>query len=224
MVPQLSRDVVESVVREVVFRHLETCPKKDDSALPSRLVVNASARHIHVSKQDLETLFGPSHQLTPLRPLYQEGTFAAQETVTLIGPRGRVISNLRILGPLRSQSQVELAFTDAIMLGIENLPMRISGDIDNTPGAFVLGPRGMAELKKGVIRAAMHVHMSPADSRFYGVRHRDVIKLKVGDGPGVTFNQVHVRVDAAFRLEVHMDTDEANACALHMAKQVELLK
>jgi len=221
---QLSREVVENVVREVVLRRLKICPKKSASGLPSRLVVHASARHMHVSKSDLETLFGPGHELTPIRPLYQEGTFAAQETVTLVGPRGRVISNLRILGPLRSHSQVELAFTDAIMLGIENLPVRISGNIEGTPGAFILGPHGMVELKKGVIRAAIHVHMSPADAEAYGVRHGDTMKLKVGDGPGVTFNQVHVRVDPAFRLEIHMDTDEANACALHLAKEVELLK
>ena len=87
-----------------------------------------------------------------------------------------------------------------------------------------MGPQGVVELKQGVIRAAMHAHMSPADAEFYGVRHRDVMKLKVGDGTGVTFDRVHVRVDPAFRLEVHLDTDEANACALHLAKQVELLK
>lgn len=142
----------------------------------------------------------------------------------LVGPRGRVISSLRILGPLRSTSQVELSFTDAIMLGIENVPLRLSGDIEGTPGAFVIGPQGVVELKKGVIRAAMHVHMSPADAEFYGVRHRDVMRLRVGDGAGVTFDQVHVRVDPAYRLEVHVDTDEANACALHLAKQVELIK
>ena len=144
--------------------------------------------------------------------------------MVLIGPRGRSISNLRILGPLRSASQIELAFTDAIMLGVENLPLRLSGDIEGTPGAFVMGPQGVVELKKGLIRAAIHVHMSPADAKFYGVRHRDVMKLRVGDGTAVTFDKVRVRVDPTFRLEVHMDTDEANACALHLAKQVELLR
>jgi putative phosphotransacetylase len=224
MTLQVSRAVVESVVREIVLKRLGTCPGKDAAGHPSRLVVNVSARHMHVSQQDLEALFGLGHQLKPIHPLYQQGTFAAEETVVLIGPRGRLISNLRILGPVRSASQVELAFTDAIMLGIEDLPVRLSGDIERTPGAFVMGPQGVVELKKGLIRAAMHVHMSPADAEFYGARHRDVMKLKVGDGTGVTFNQVHVRVDPTFRLEVHMDTDEANACALHLAKQVELQK
>jgi putative phosphotransacetylase len=222
MTPQVDRPVVENIVREVVLARLGSC--RDAADHPSRLVVHASARHMHVSKQDLETLFGPGHQLKPLRPLYQPGTFAAEETVVLVGPRGRVISNLRILGPVRSASQVELSFSDAIMLGIENVPLRLSGDIAGTPGVFVMGPQGAVELKQGVIRAAMHVHMSPADAEFYGVRHRDVMRLRVNDGTGVTFDHVLVRVDPAFRLEVHMDTDEANACALHLAKSVELLK
>jgi putative phosphotransacetylase len=224
MTLSVTRDAVESIVRELVLKRLGPCSEKDAAGHPSRLVVNVSARHMHVSQQDLEVLFGPGQQLKLTHPLYQHGTFAAEETVVLIGPRGRLISNLRILGPVRSASQIELAFTDAMMLGIENLPVRLSGDIEGTPGAFVMGPQGMVELKKGVIRAAMHVHMSPADAQFYGVRHRDVMRLKVGSGTGVTFNQVHVRVDPAFRLEVHMDTDEANACALHLAKHVELEK
>jgi putative phosphotransacetylase len=224
MTPEVNRAAVESIVREIVLRRLGPCAHDGAAAHPSRLVVNASARHMHLSQADLETLFGPGHQLKPLRPLYQQGNFAAEETVVLIGPRGRSISNLRILGPIRPASQIELAFTDAVMLGIEDLPIRLSGDIEGTPGAFVMGPQGVVELKQGVIRAAMHAHMSPADAEFYGVRHRDVMKLKVGDGTGVTFDQVHARVDPAFRLEVHMDTDEANACALHLAKQVELLK
>jgi putative phosphotransacetylase len=224
MTLQLNRAAVETIVREIVFERLGTCPGKDILGQHSRLVVNASARHMHVSRQDLDVLFGPGHELKPLRPLYQHGTFAAEEIVVLIGPRGRSISNLRILGPLRSASQIELAFTDAITLGVENLPIRLSGDIEGTPGAFVMGPQGVVELKKGLIRAAMHVHMSPADAQSYGVRHRDVMKLRVGNGTGVTFDQVHVRVDPTFRLEAHMDTDEANACALHLAKQVELVK
>jgi len=224
MTSLVDRNTVESLVREIVLKRRGTCPGKDAAAAGSQLVVNASARHMHLSQADLETLFGPGHQLKPMRSLYQPGNFAAEETVVLVGPRGRLISNLRILGPLRSASQIELAFTDALTLGIKNLPVRLSGDIEGTPGAFVMGPHGVVELKQGVIRAAIHVHMSPADAEFHGVRHRDVMRLKVGDGTGVTFNQVHVRVNPASRLEVHMDTDEANACALHLAKQVELIK
>lgn len=220
----IDRAAVETVVREIVLKHLGSCPGKAGARHASRLVVNASARHMHVSQPDLDVLYGKGYQLKPLRPLFQHGTFAAEETVVLIGPRGRSISNLRILGPLRKESQIELAFTDAISLGVQNLPIRISGDLEGTPGAFIMGPQGVVELKKGMIRAAIHVHMSAADAEFYGVRHRDIMKLRVGDGTGITFDRVHVRVDPTYRLEVHMDTDEANACALHLAKEVELVK
>jgi putative phosphotransacetylase len=176
---------------------------------------------MHLSPEDLEKLFGSGHQLTPMRPLYQDGHFAAAETVTLIGPRSRLISNLRILGPCRKQSQIELAFTDAISLGID-VPLRLSGDIAGTPGAVIMGPQGVVELKEGVIRAAMHVHMNNADAEFYGVKHRDVMKLRVGGEAGVTFTRVHVRVDPSYKLEVHMDTDEANACGLRFTREVQL--
>ena len=219
MAANIDRATVERIVREVVHAKLNGGGK----APGNPLLVHASARHMHVSREDLDVLFGPGHQLTVDRPLYQEGNFAAKEMVTLIGPRSRLISNLRILGPLRKQSQIELAFTDAITLGLD-LPIRMSGDIKGTPGAFVMGPKGMVELKEGVIRAAIHVHMSPAEATQYGVKQGDFMKLRVGGDAGVTFNRVIVRVDPASRLNVHMDTDEANACGLHLAKEIELFK
>jgi putative phosphotransacetylase len=216
------RAEVERVVREVVLRHLR--PSAIGHPAPSPLVVNVSARHMHICQADLDRLYGPGHELTPLRPLHQEGQFAAEETVTLVGPKRRLISNLRILGPLRSTSQIELAFSDAIALGLEDVPLRMSGDIAGSAGGYVLGPAGMLELREGIIRAAMHVHMGPADAKRYGVRHRDVMRLRVGGPAGLVFERVLVRVDPSFRLEVHMDTDEANACGLHLTKDVELLK
>jgi putative phosphotransacetylase len=214
----LSRDLVEQIVREVVLKKL----RGSDEQAP-KLVVHASARHMHVSREDLDVLFGPGHELTVDRPLFQEGNFAAKETVTLIGPRSRLISNLRILGPMRKESQVELAFTDAISLGIE-APIRLSGNIKGTPGCFIMGPKGMVELKYGVIRAAIHVHMNPDEAAYFGVKQGDLMKLRVGGDAGVTFDRVHVRIDPKSRLNVHMDTDEANACGLHLAKDIELLK
>jgi putative phosphotransacetylase len=178
---------------------------------------------MHVSREDFDILFGPGAELTVDRPLYQEGNFAAKETVTLIGPRSRLISNLRILGPMRKESQIELAFTDAISLGID-APIRLSGDIKGTPGCFVMGPKGMVELKYGVIRAAIHVHMNPDEAAGFGVKQGDLMKLRIGGAASVTFNNVIVRVDPKSRLNVHMDTDEANACGLHLAKDIELFK
>jgi putative phosphotransacetylase len=186
--------------------------------------VQASSRHMHVSRADMDVLFGPGTELTFDRALYQEGNYAAKELVTIVGPRGRVISNLRILGPMRKQSQVELAFTDAIMLGFSNIPVRLSGDLKGTPGCIIVGPKGVVELKEGLIRAAIHVHMSPAEAASFGVAQGDRMKLKIGGASGLTFNNVHVRIDPTSRLNVHMDTDEANACGLHLTKDIQLFR
>jgi putative phosphotransacetylase len=216
----IDRSTVEALVRQLVAQRVGTAGKTG----AAQLVVHASARHMHLCRADLDKLFGPGFELTVDRPLYQEGNFAAKETVTLIGPRSRLISNLRILGPLRDRSQIELAFTDAISLGFDTVPIRLSGNIAGTPGAFVMGPHGVVELKEGVIRAAMHAHMSPDEATHYGVRQGDLMKLRVGGAAGMTFERVHVRVDPRSRLNVHMDTDEANACGLHLAKEIELVK
>jgi putative phosphotransacetylase len=125
---------------------------------------------------------------------------------------------------MRPQSQVELAFTDAIMLGFQDIPVRISGDIAGTPGAVIVGPKGVVEMKEGLIRAAIHVHMGPGDAAYYGVTKGDRMKLRIGGEAGLTFNNVHVRIDPKSKLNVHMDTDEANACGLHLTKDIELLK
>jgi putative phosphotransacetylase len=217
--PRLTRSQVEHIVRQVVSERLAA----PGGGAPA-LVVNASARHAHLCREDLDRLFGPGYELTVDRELYQPGNFAAKETVTLIGPRSRLISSLRILGPVRSRTQIELAFTDAVSLGYEDVPIRLSGNLDGTPGAYVMGPHGVVELKEGVIRAAMHVHMSPEDAAHYGVRQGDFMKLRVGGDAGVTFERVHVRVHPTYRLEVHMDTDEANACGLRYAKEIGLFK
>jgi putative phosphotransacetylase len=216
----IDRSTVEQIVRQVALEYLS---RGKGTAAPV-LKVQTSSRHMHVCRADMDVLFGPGSELTFDRPLYQEGNFAAKETVTIVGPRGRLISNLRILGPMRKQSQVELAFTDAIMLGITEIPVRLSGDIEGTAGAIIIGPKGVVELKQGVIRAAIHVHMNPTEAAHFGVTKGDRMKLRVGGEAGVTFNNVHVRVDPTSRLNVHMDTDEANACGLHRAEDVELFK
>ena len=216
----IDRATVERIVRQVALEYLG----RDSKGKAPELVVQASSRHMHVCREDMDVLFGLGSELTIDRPLHQEGFYAAKETVTIVGPRSRIISNLRILGPMRKQSQVELAFTDAIMLGFNDLPVRLSGDIKGTPGAVIVGPKGVVELKEGVIRAAIHVHMGPSDAEYYRVKHKDVMKLRVGGAAGLTFDRVHVRIDPTSRLNVHMDTDEANACGLHLTKDVEIFK
>ncbi|MGB6692008.1 MAG: phosphate propanoyltransferase [Terracidiphilus sp.] len=216
----IDRSTVEQIVRQVALEYLG---RTNGKAAPV-LTVHTSARHMHVCREDMDVLFGPGSELTVDRPLFQEGFFAAKEMVTIIGPRSRIISNLRILGPFRKQSQVELAFTDAIMLGFDNLPIRISGDIAGTPGAVIIGPKGVVELKQGVIRAGIHVHMNPSEAAYFGVKHGDRMKLRIGGLAGLTFNNVVVRIDPNSRLNVHIDTDEANACGLHLTKDIELFK
>jgi putative phosphotransacetylase len=158
-----------------------------------------------------------------MKLLYQKDQFAAKETVTLVGPRSRIISNLRILGPCRDLNQVELALTDAIALGFD-VPIRQSGSIKGTPGCMLMGPNGFFEMEEGVIRAAPHVHMHPDDAAFYGVKPGDFMKLRVGGPIGVTFDRLLARVHADFKLEVHIDTDEGNACNLLPDTPVQLIK
>ncbi len=220
--PTLHRSVVEHMVRQAVYRRLGR-PLPAMAAAPNPLVVNVSARHCHLTAEAVEILFGKGRQLTVHKRLYQEGQFAAKETLTLIGPRSRVISNLRILGPCRSLNQVELAYTDGIALGFD-LPLRLSGDIQGTLGCMLMGPEGFFEVPQGVIRALRHVHMSPEDATFYGVKPGDEMKLRIGGACGVTLDRMLCRVDKAFKLEVHIDTDEGNACNLQPDTPCELLK
>ncbi|WP_145077341.1 phosphate propanoyltransferase [Poriferisphaera corsica] len=190
---------------------------------PNPLVVNVSARHVHVSQQDLEILFGPGSQLTKFKDLYQDGEFASEQVVNLIGPRNRLIPGIRILGPTRNYSQVELSYTDGVYMGID-LPLRTSGDHDGTPGCVLVGPHGALNMDRGVIRAERHVHMHQSDCDHYGVHDGDYMQLKI-DGPcGVVFDRVLVRQHPKVKLEVHIDTDEGNACHLPSASRIELLK
>jgi propanediol utilization protein len=220
----LDRTVVERLVREALRGHAGNghAPSANGKTAP-KLVVNVSARHCHVTQEDLERLFGPGHKLTPMKALYQDGFFAAEEAVTLLGPRQRLIANLRILGPCRDHSQVELAFTDAITLGLD-VPVRKSGDHRDSPGAYLMGPKGMIHLEKGVIRHERHVHMGPADAAYYGVKDGDRMNLRVRSDCGAVLEGLLVRLAPGTKLEVHLDTDEGNAVNLARATGLELFK
>ena len=228
----LDRSLIENIVRQIVLsqggaKGPAAPPVASASASSTHvpnLVVSISARHCHLTDEHVEVLFGPGHKLTPDKALYQDGFYAAEETVMVVGPRRRMLPTVRVLGPTRPFSQVELAFTDSISLGID-APVRHSGKIDGTPGCVLVGPKGVVELDQGVIRAARHVHMNMQDAAFYGVKNGDLMKLRIASPAcTVVFEDLLVRADNTSKLEVHIDTDEGNSCYLDAATKVELFK
>jgi acetate kinase len=184
--------------------------------------VAISARHVHLTQATVERLFGPGHQLTPVKPLSQPGQFASAETVTLVGPK-RSITGVRILGPTRSRDQVEIARTDEFFLGID-APVRASGDVKNTPGITLEGPAGQVHIPEGVICSWRHIHMHPTDAEYFGVKHLDVVDVEIdSQGRDLVFRDVLVRVKESYALELHLDTDEGNACELERGMTGELI-
>lgn len=171
-----------------------------------------SNRHVHLSQSDLETLFGKGYELTPKKDLSQPGQYAAEETVTLIGPK-KSIPNVRILGPVRSQTQVEISRSDSFTLGI-TAPVRDSGSISGTPGIIIEGPKGKVELKEGVIIAQRHLHLHTDEAKELNLKNGDYISVKFDGERSVIFNNVLVRVSPNFAKDLHLDIDEANAAAI----------
>ena len=184
--------------------------------------IGVSARHIHLTQADLEVLFGPGYQLTKKKEL-MGGQFASKELVTIVGLKLRAIENVRILGPCRSKSQVEISATDARTLGV-NAPVRESGDIAGSAPIALVGPKGALYLKEGCIIAARHIHMSPADAKAAGVHDGDYVSVKADNERGTVFNNVKIRVDDSFTLEMHIDTDEANASRIATGNTVTKVK
>ena len=221
----LDRDSVERLVREIVLASRGQPPSQAAAAASSepKLVVSISARHCHLTDDHVVKLFGPGSTLTPMKSLYQDGFYAAEQTVMFVGPKRKMLPTVRVLGPTRKASQVELAFTDGISLGID-LPVRPSGKIAGTPGCVLVGPAGAIELAEGVIRAERHVHMSFADADFFKVKDGDRMSLVIKGSCGTVFRDLLVRADATSKLEVHIDTDEGNAADLDHASSVELIR
>ena len=178
----------------------------------AKFIVETSARHVHVSQADLETLFGAGYQLTPKKDLSQPGQYACAERVDVVGPK-KTLTGVSILGPVRKETQVEISLTDARSIGV-NAPIRESGDTAGSGACKLVGPCGEVELTQGVIAAKRHIHMTPADAAEMDVQDKDVVCVKVlTDGRNTIFGDVVVRVNENFALAMHIDTDESNAAA-----------
>ncbi len=191
--------------------------------MAKNFIVETSARHVHVTQKDLETLFGAGYELTVKKALSQPGQFASNEKVDLVGPK-KTISGVSILGPVRSASQVEISLTDARTLGVDAL-VRESGDIAGTAGIKLVGPKGEVELTEGVIAAKRHIHATPEDAAELGVADKDVVSVKIDtNGRSLVFGDVVVRVSPKFALAMHIDTDESNAAACKGAVYGEIVK
>ena len=188
-----------------------------------KFLVEVSARHIHVTQADMDILFGKGSELHPVKELSQPSQFASEEKLTLKGPKGSLTA--RILGPLRSETQVEVSLTEARQLGVK-AQIRESGDLEGTTGDLTLvGPAGEIALTKGVIAAKRHVHMTPADAEKYGVTNGEVVAVKIETaGRSVVFGDTVIRVSDKYSLAMHIDTDEANAAAISGTAQGEIVK
>jgi acetate kinase len=198
----MAREALRTLSRSYLGRALETRTRQP-------FLVEVSAHHIHLTQEHVEALFGKGHQLTPVAELSQPGQFACAEQLTVAGPKGK-IERVRVLGPTRKATQVEIAMTEQFKLGVHP-PIRESGDLKDTPGCTLEGPVGSVVLSQGVICALRHIHMTPADALSYGVRDKSFVRVKVSGDREMVFGDVLVRVDPNFALAMHIDTDEGNA-------------
>jgi putative phosphotransacetylase len=186
-----------------------------------KIPAGVSGRHLHVSREHLNVLYGEGYQLHPVKDLSQPGQFACQETVDIVGPKGS-FKNVRILGPERKKTQIEVALTDAIKLGVKP-PVRDSGDLAASPGVTIVGPQGSVILEEGVIAAKRHIHMTPADAEIFGVNDKDIVKVRLDGERALIFDEVLIRVNDQFKLEMHIDTDEGNAAMVKTGDLVEII-
>jgi len=185
--------------------------------------IGVSARHCHVTEKQVETLFGPGAKLEPMKPLKQPGQFASKQLVSVVGPRGRIIERIRILGPARNDTQVELSLTDCVYLGID-APVRPSGEHHGSTGALIVGPAGHLAIDRGVIRANRHVHLHTSEAAVLGLKDKDTVLIKIdGDRP-VIYYDVQVRARPDFSAELHLDTDDANAIGLEDGALAQIIR
>ena len=208
-------------ITDLVMKALED-KKRSNQREGFVVPIGVSARHVHLSQEDVYTLFGEGYVLTKKKEL-MGGQYAANELVTIVGLKLRAIENVRILGPVRKASQVEISATDAIKLGV-NPPVRESGDLKGSSTIAIVGPKGVIYLKEGLIIAKRHIHMSPKDAIDAGVKNMDVVSVQVENERGTIFNNVSIRVDESFTLEMHIDTDEANAAKIRTGDMVRIIE
>ncbi len=213
----MENDNVELIARLV----MEAIDKKESTSNGFMVPIGVSARHIHLTQEHVEILFGKGYQLTKRKEL-MGGQFAANEQVTIVGLKLRAIENVRVLGPVRSKSQVEISATDAVKLGVK-APIRPSGDIKGSAPIAVVGPKGVVYLDEGCIVAKRHIHMAPKDAVAAGVHDGDIVSVKADNERGTVFNHVQIRVDDSFTLEMHIDTDEANAARISTGDTVTII-
>ncbi len=215
---------IEAIVRKVLTEHLSdeknasNCSEDTSAAVP----IGVSNRHIHLSPVAVERLFGTGYALRKKSDLLQPGQYACEETLTLIGPKGR-IENVRILGPARGDTQVEISLYDGFTLGV-NPPIRKSGELEGTPGITMQGPRGQLTIDKGLICAARHIHMHPNDARRFGVADGELVKVQMPGVRGLTMDNVFIRVSERYILQMHIDLDEANAANIRNGQMGLLLR
>ncbi len=218
-------DKTVELIHKLVIETINQMQKTNTDTVTNKgfeVPVGVSARHLHLSKEDVETLFGPGYELTKKKEL-MGGQYAAQECVTIVGLKLRAMENVRVLGPVRKQSQVEISATDSIKLGVK-APIRESGDIKGSAPIALVGPKGVVYLKEGCIIAKRHIHMSPKDAIGAGVKNGDIVSVKAENERGTIFNHVTIRVDESFTLEMHLDTDEANAAGICTGHKVTIMK
>lgn len=209
-------------VERIAQMVLQAIQEREEKSGGFQVPVGVSARHIHLTQAHVEALFGEGYRLTKKKDL-MGGQYACSETVTIVGLKLRAIENVRVLGPVRSASQLEISATDAMKLGVA-APIRESGNVAGSAPIAVAGPKGVIYLEEGCIIAMRHIHMSPADASAAGVRDGDVVSVRADGERGTVFQQVKIRVNESFTLEMHIDTDEANAGKIRTGDRVTILK
>ena len=214
----ISTEKIAEMVRQAL-KEMNSEPKAETGGIP----IGVSNRHIHLSKTDLETLFGEGYELTPIKELSQPGQYACRELLTIVGPSLRPIENVRVLGPIRKASQVEISATDSYVLKVKP-PVRESGKIEGSAPIRIIGPKGVVELSEGCIIANRHIHMSPSEAKVFGVNDGDYVDIDVNGKRRTRWFDVQVRVHKDFRLEMHVDTDDANSAGIGNGFIVTIVK